>query len=291
MSLIITTYVREGIVLSSDSRLSISSKQMNLINVVQSDSVRKTFLTKNNVGISTCGTADISGVPISGYIDSFIRDVVGNQDLNVEDIADLLLNHFLSINPKLNTIFHIAGYDTAKEELKGEETKDPSKSSLADIDNKSLKELDIKTLKELDIKRLKKIPIGPSETKEKKMINNVRIPRVFKIHILSKAKINLLPQPNIQGTTFDGYANTILKIVKPVQVINGKGIAPTLIPTNGIQFSFFTLQDAIDFNRFGTQTTIDTMKFEFVDKSVGGPIDILVIEPDRSQWIQNKKLH
>ncbi|WP_168169786.1 hypothetical protein [Candidatus Izimaplasma sp. ZiA1] len=45
MSLIITTYVREGIVFSSDRKLSISNKSVGIKNVTQSDSAHKTFVT------------------------------------------------------------------------------------------------------------------------------------------------------------------------------------------------------------------------------------------------------
>lgn len=256
MSLIITTYVREGIVLSSDSRLSLSNGKINLLNVTQTDSVRKTFVTSNNIGISTCGTADIAGVPISGFIDSFIRDVVGEQELNVEDVADMLLSHFRSINSELDTIFHVAGYDSVEEETSNENGNDDSQNPEKNITTKK-----------------------------------IRVQRVFRVFIKTNLKVNVITAPNTQGTVFNGYTITLAKILNTVFLHPGKGKANIPLPTNGVQYSFFTLQDAIDFNRFGTQTTIDTMKFEFVDKTVGGPIDILVIEPDGSSWIQKKTLH
>ena len=80
MSFIITLYVREGIVMASDSRLTLNvtqqqeDKQIIQAAVGQSDSNYKTFLATNNIGISTYGAADIKGVPIAGYIESFISE-------------------------------------------------------------------------------------------------------------------------------------------------------------------------------------------------------------------------
>ena len=49
-----------------------------------------------------------------------------------------------------------------------------------------------------------------------------------------------------------------------------------------IPFNHFTIQDAIDFAKYAIQTTIDTMKFQHRGKTVGGPIDILIIKPDNA---------
>ena len=51
-----------------------------------------------------------------------------------------------------------------------------------------------------------------------------------------------------------------------------------------------TLQDAIDFSIYAIRTTIDTMRFQARPKNVGGPIDVLVITPDETRWIQKKEL-
>ncbi len=51
-----------------------------------------------------------------------------------------------------------------------------------------------------------------------------------------------------------------------------------------------TLQDGIDFAVFAIRTTIDTMRFQMCVKTVGGPIDVLVIKPSGAQWISRKEL-
>ena len=71
MSFVITAYVREGIVMAADSRLSLNTQQTvgtntkHLITVGQSNSNQKLFVTNNGIGISTVGDADIKGVPVA----------------------------------------------------------------------------------------------------------------------------------------------------------------------------------------------------------------------------------
>jgi len=57
-----------------------------------------------------------------------------------------------------------------------------------------------------------------------------------------------------------------------------------------IPFEFFTLQDAIDFCVYGIRSTIETLRFQSREKTVGGPIDVLIITPDNSRWISQKQL-
>ena len=59
---------------------------------------------------------------------------------------------------------------------------------------------------------------------------------------------------------------------------------------NDVLWDMMTLQDAIDFVRYAITTTIETMRFSNVDKTVGGPIDILVITTNESKWIAHKCL-
>ena len=52
-----------------------------------------------------------------------------------------------------------------------------------------------------------------------------------------------------------------------------------------------TLQDAVDFGVYAVKTTIDTMRFQQKEKTVGGPIDVLVIQPHQAPiFIQKKEL-
>ena len=53
---------------------------------------------------------------------------------------------------------------------------------------------------------------------------------------------------------------------------------------------YFTLQDAVDFARYAVETTINTMRFKNVVETVGGNVDILVITPDETKWLQKTEL-
>jgi hypothetical protein len=63
------------------------------------------------------------------------------------------------------------------------------------------------------------------------------------------------------------------------------------IPAYPIDWQFFTLQDAIDFAIYAERTTIDSLRFQTREKTVGGPVDVLVIKPDRAFWVARKELH
>ena len=48
--------------------------------------------------------------------------------------------------------------------------------------------------------------------------------------------------------------------------------------------------DAVDFARYAVETTINTMRFKNVVETVGGNVDILVITPDETKWLQKTVL-
>ena len=96
MSFVITIAVREGIVMAADSRLTLTFKDPNLtdlnskverlISVPQTDAATKLFVAQDRIGISTFGVGDINGVPISGFIESFITTMGRNE--TPEQVAD-----------------------------------------------------------------------------------------------------------------------------------------------------------------------------------------------------------
>ena len=58
------------------------------------------------------------------------------------------------------------------------------------------------------------------------------------------------------------------------------------MPYKEILWNFFTLQDAVDFARFAVETTVRTMRFKNVIETVGGNVDILVITPEETKFLQ-----
>jgi len=117
MSFIITMYVREGIVMASDSRLTLTAQQQQQdgkqtvqVAVGQSDSNYKTFLAPHDIGVSIYGAAEIKGVPIAGYIESFIDERLSGDPTSVDGVPQKLLEYFGQFQPAPDTQFHVAGY-------------------------------------------------------------------------------------------------------------------------------------------------------------------------------------
>jgi len=238
MSFIITIYVREGIVMASDSRLTLNvtrqegDKQIVQVAVGQSDSNYKTFLTSNNIGISTFGAADVQGVPIAGYIESFINEHLAQGDYTVDQIPQEILNYFRDFPKPPDTGFIIAGY---------------------------------------------------------KAVKNVPEQHVWEV-IIKTGKITRLNQPGVQGASWRGETDVLTRLIQPVGLRDESGKFQQL-PHYPIQWGFFTLQDAIEYAIYAVKVTIDTMRFHPRPKTVGGPIDVLVIKPDKAFWVQRKTLH
>lgn len=116
MSLIIVSYVPEGIVMASDSRQVVTvqgktpeGKEFK-VETVNSDAVTKTFLLeKQRVGISNFGEDLLAGVSIASYIKKFIEEELTGAD-DVTTIPKKLVEYFRKSFPDADTGFHVAGY-------------------------------------------------------------------------------------------------------------------------------------------------------------------------------------
>lgn len=238
MSLVITVYAREGIVMAADSRLTltyprtIADQPPHTVSVTSSDSARKLFLTPERIGISTFGVATVNGAPIGGLIESLIVEQLKGKTLPPKETGDALLAYFATIGVSQASSFHIAGYRAAGTTFNQE---------VVFVD------LAAKTVKQLNI-------VGQ------------------------------------QGANWGGEIDIFQRLVNEVALVGAEGTSPTPIPSFGVPFEFFTLQDAIDFANFAMRATIDTMRFQTREKTVGGPVDILVITPDDARWIAQKQL-
>lgn len=236
MSFCIVTYVREGIIMAADSRITYNKHveeygvRTRNFGVSYNESTNKLFLSPNGVGISICGEADIYGVPISGFIESFITEKIV-LDMTVEDTALQLLDYFKSIKMDLNTYFFVAGY----------------------ID----------------------------EAHTKKQV-------IYKVHVLTDL-CERRNDPEKQGVEWGGETNTFARLIQPMALKLPDGSYRDL-ETPERQFGHFTLQDAVDFSMFAVRTTIDDIRFQLRNKTVGGPIDVLVIKPTEIYWLRKKTL-
>jgi len=238
VSFVITLYVREGVVMASDSRLTLSTerrkdgKQVTELAVSQSDSTYKTFSTPTNIGISTFGAADVQGVPIAGYIESFIDEHLSRGEYVVDQVPREMLTYFRSFPAPPDTGFLVAGY---------------------------------------------------------KCVENVAQQHVWEVIIKTK-KIARLNQPGSYGAVWRGETDIMTRLIQPVRLQHKSGTSQSL-PHHPIEWGFFTLQDAINYAIYAVKVTIDTMRFHPRPKTVGGPIDVLVIKPNKSFWVRHKTLH
>ena len=91
-----------------------------------------------------------------------------------------------------------------------------------------------------------------------------------------------------QGALWDGETITLTKLLTPVYAKNKDRYISLPVPE--FAWNFYTLQDAIDFAKYGIKTTIDTMRFQTIPETVGEPIDILIIKPEETEWISKKEL-
>lgn len=114
---------------------------------------------------------------------------------------------------------------------------------------------------------------------------------VFHVQLILKKKNKVNP-PNDYGISWAGEGDILARLVHPAAEIdpqNGNMIK-NVFPYIPIPYQFFTLQDAIDYCVFAVRTTIETIRFQPRPKTVGGPIDVLVIKPNEIKWIKKKEL-
>ena len=111
--------------------------------------------------------------------------------------------------------------------------------------------------------------------------------KIFRVHLKEKRTESI--DTGHQGASWNGESIPLIKLMQPVAMKNQDGTYQDL-PTPEILWRYFTLQDAIDYAKFAIETTINTMRFQNVVKTVGKPIDILVIQPETSYWLSKKQI-
>lgn len=238
MSLVVSVYTREGIVMAADSRLTLTypwtipGQVPHTISVAASDNARKLFLTPHRIGISTFGAAAINGAPIAGVIESFILEKLKDQPLPPKETANALLAYFTGMGVSQPSSFHVAGYRS----------------------------------------------VDTTFTQEAVCLD------------LAAKTVTAMNTPGQQGANWGGEIDVFQRLMNDVQLIGVAGAPATPISSYAVPFEWFTLQDAIDFANFAIRATIDTMRFQAREKTVGGPVDILVITPDDARWIAQKQL-
>jgi hypothetical protein len=227
--------------MASDSRLTLTTsvlqnEQKIPISFPQSDANYKTFLAPGNIGISTYGAADIQGVPMSGYVESFIHEKLEGKEIDLQTVPRQLLEYFRALPVIPPTGFHVAGY-----------------------------------IEE----------------------NGKQIPHLWRVFVPENQVIAVIKPGQQGGAAWNGEVEIMTRLISPILLIQPDGNKVPL-PDAPIFWNFFTLQDAIDFAIYAVKVTRDTMRFLARIKTVGGPVDVLIIKPgqgsDRAVWIQRKEL-
>lgn len=118
-----------------------------------------------------------------------------------------------------------------------------------------------------------------AETEKKQLL--------YKVNVKTKCIEKI--DTNLQGATWDGETFTLTRLIQNVALKNNDNKYVDL-PFEEILWGYFTLQDAVDFARYAVETTIKTMHFKNVVETVGGSVDILVITPDETKWLQKENL-
>lgn len=250
MSLVITSYVPEGIVMASDSRQSITiegktpdGKDLPKVDTVNSDNVYKIYLLSKKdkdgkiifeVGVQNFGQDLLGGIPTANHIKRFSEEELTDED-DVTTIPKKLVEFFRKLFPTADTGFHVAGY---------------------------------------------------KKEKERKM----SILYIYYCHVAKNIieQRNIAPYPRYSAT-WSGQIDVLAGILQPSSMLGPEGKAITM-QKPPIIWDTLALQDAIDFSIYAIRTTIDTIRFQARPKNVGGPIDVLVITPDEAKWIQRKEL-
>ncbi len=122
----------------------------------------------------------------------------------------------------------------------------------------------------------------------------VSVPHIYSCHVSRNAveRRNLKPDGSLSyGAAWSGQTDILTSILIPVTVKDEKGNDKVIRAPAPIVWDAMALQDAIDFATYAIRTTIDTMRFQARPKTVGGPIDVLVVTPEKAMWIHKKELH
>jgi hypothetical protein len=239
MSLIITLHGEEGIVMASDSRITINNTTLiNGVSTVnigisQSDSIYKIFQAAEHIGISYCGESTLAGIPLAGYVEGFIRKKIEEEKIGLDEVPASLVTYFKGLQNVPDTVFHVAGY----------------------------------TLTE-----------------------GVAIQKIWRVILKSELIHEIVPKTQLRGAIWNGEMDILSRIIQNNIFFKEPNGIYSPLPSFVIPFDIFTLQDMIDFAVYAICTTSDSMRFQMRPKTVGGPVDVLVIKPSGSSWIQKKIL-
>lgn len=153
------------------------------------------------------------------------------------------------------------------------------------------KSTDISNIPQLLIQYFKTTPVIPDTNfivAGYKKDNGINIQKIYHLNVKTEWVKEI--DTDSQGAKWDGETQILSKIIQNTYMRDSNGKEIPLGKTE-VSWSLFTLQDAIDFAQYAVDVTIKSMHYSNFVETVGGPIDVLVIKPEESIWIQHKELH
>jgi len=114
--------------------------------------------------------------------------------------------------------------------------------------------------------------------------------RIWRCYSATQKVVEVVPATQRTGVIWDGEQDVLVRLINPNIYFHEGNEVYSAVTNFGIPFEMFTLQDMIDFSVFAIRATADTMRFQMRPKTVGGPVDVLVIKPTKSFWISRKEL-
>ena len=117
MSIIVTTYVPEGIVMAADSRQTATIEgvmpngtKLPRFETVTSDNCYKLFLLEEqHIGVGVFGETLLGGAPIEHCVRLFTEEYNDPKD-DILDVVEKMMRYFSAKHPSADTAFHMAGY-------------------------------------------------------------------------------------------------------------------------------------------------------------------------------------
>ena len=123
-------------------------------------------------------------------------------------------------------------------------------------------------------------------------VSGISLPYVYTYQNVNKELRRLNVKPGTEnityGTSWGGQGDIVANILGIKLIKEADNPAKKNI-TSQIIWDSMPIQDAIDFAVYAVRTTIDTIRFQARPKNVGGPIDVLLLTPEKSTWIQRKE--
>lgn len=124
-------------------------------------------------------------------------------------------------------------------------------------------------------------------------VSGISVPYVYIYQNIKKEFRRLNVNPGTEeityGTSWGGQGDVIANILVAKQIKGPDNMVKQQSMMTPIIWDSMPIQDAIDFAIYAVRTTIDTIRFQARPKNVGGPIDVLLLTPEKTTWIQRKE--